>query len=226
MARLPRLALPGQAHWLLQRGLAGRPVFVDDIDRDAYLSALREAAAACAVRVHAFALAADEVHLVVTPADAHGPSRLMQAVGRRYVSAHHRRHGGAGTLWDGRFRCAIVEPGAALLSVLTLVDGVAAEPGHSSAGHRCGQSERRLTLVDPPEVWTLGNTPFERESAWQRRLDEGLPAAQRQALLASARGGWAIGSPAFLQSLAEQLQRPTRPRPRGRPARARTTAAG
>ncbi|MBA4458052.1 transposase, partial [Cylindrospermopsis raciborskii CS-506_B] len=86
--------------------------------------------------VHAFALAADEVHLVVTPADAHGPSRLMQAVGRRYVSAHHRRHGGAGTLWDGRFRCAIVEPGAALLSVLTLVDGVAAEPGHSSAGQR------------------------------------------------------------------------------------------
>lgn len=226
MARLPRLALPGHAHWLIQRGLAGRPVFADGLDRDAYLGALREAATASAMRVHAFALATDEVHLVVTPADAQGPSRLMQAVGRRYVSAHHRRHGGSGTLWDGRFRCAIVEPGPALLSVLVLVDSVAPEPGHSSAGHRCGQGERRLTLVDPPEVWTLGNTPFERESAWQRRLDEGLPVAQRQALLNSARGGWAIGSPHFLQLLAEQLQRPTRPRPRGRPARARSTAAG
>jgi putative transposase len=226
MARLPRLALAGHAHWLLQRGLAGRPVFADDIDRDAYLSALREAAAACAVRVHAFALASDEVHLVVTPTEAQGPSRLMQAVGRRYVSAHHRRHGGSGTLWDGRFRCALIEPGAVLLSVLTLVDCLAPEPGHSSAAHRCGQGERRLPLVDPPEVWTLGNTPFERESAWRRRLDDGLPAAERQALMASAQGGWAIGSPAFLQLLAEQLQRPTRPRPRGRPVRSSTSAAG
>ncbi len=225
MARLPRLALPGHAHWLLQRGLPGRPVFADDIDRDAYLTALREAAAACAVRVHAFALADEEVHLVGTPADVQGLSRLMQAVGRRYVSAHHRRHGGSGTLWDGRFRCAIVEPGEPLLAVLALVDGLAPEPGQGSAAHRCGQAERRLSLVDPPEVWTLGNTPFERESAWRRRLEDGLPSTQRQALLAAARGGWAIGSVGFQQALAEQLQRPTCPRPRGRPPRPATPAA-
>jgi putative transposase len=219
VARLPRLALAGHAHWLLQRGLNGRPVFVDDIDRDAYLTALREAAAGCAVRLHAFALADDAVHLVVTPAEADGPSRLMQALGRRYVSAHHRRHGGTGTLWDGRFRCAVVEPGASLLAVLTLVDGLAPAPGHSSAGHRSGRPERRVPLVDPPEVWTLGNTPFERESAWRRRVDEGLPAAQQQALLLAVGGNWAIGSPAFTHALAESVARPTRPRPRGRPAR-------
>ncbi|MEY3251048.1 MAG: hypothetical protein RL227_21, partial [Pseudomonadota bacterium] len=140
MARLPRLAVAGQPHWLIQRALADRPAFADDIDRDSYLDALREAAAATDVRVHAFALAPDEVHLVLTPAQATGPSRLMQAVGRRYVSAHHRRHGGRGTLWDGRFRSAVVEPGSALLAVLALVDGLAPEPGHSSAGLRRGQA--------------------------------------------------------------------------------------
>ena len=220
MARLPRLALAGHAHWLLQRGLSGRPVFVDDIDREAYLAALREAAAASSVRLHAFALADDAVHLVLTPAEADGPSRMMQALGRRYVSAHHRRHGGHGTLWDGRFRCAVVEPGASLLAVLLLVDGLAPGPGHSSAAHRSGRPERRVPLVDPPEVWTLGNTPFERETAWRRRLDEGLPAGQRAALLDSVRGNWAVGSPAFARGLAESVARPTRPRPRGRPARA------
>lgn len=218
MARLPRLALAGHAHWLLQRGLSGRPVFRDDIDRDAYLAALREAAGATAVRLHAFALADDAVHLVVTPTESQGPSRLMQALGRRYVSAHHRRHGGSGTLWDGRFRCAVVEPGAPLLAVLLLVDGLAAAPGHSSAGHRSGQPERRVPLIDPPEVWALGNTPFERESAWRRRLDEGLAPAQRQGLLDSVAGNWAIGSAGFARALAEKTARPTRPRPRGRPA--------
>lgn len=220
MARLPRLALAGHAHWLQQHGLSGRAIFQDDIDRDAYLAALREAVAGAGVRLHAFALRDDAVHLVVTPATADGPSRLMQALGRRYVSGHHRRHGGRGTLWDGRFRCAVVEAGAPLLAVLTLVDGLAPALGHSSAGHRCGRPERRVTLHDPPEVWTLGNTPFERESAWRQRLEDGLPAAERQALLDAARGGWAIGTRAFTQGLAEAVARPTQPRPRGRPARA------
>ncbi len=205
-------------HWLLQRGLSGRPVFRDDIDRDAYLAALREAAAATAVRLHAFALPDDAVHLVVTPADALGPSRLMQALGRRYVSAHHRRHGGRGTLWDGRFRCAVVEHGAPLLAVLQLVDSLAPAPGFTSARHRSGHPERRVLLVDPPEVWTLGNTPFERESAWRLRLEDGLPAAQRQGLIDAVAGNWVIGSTAFARALAEKASRPTRPRPRGRPA--------
>jgi len=219
VARLSRLSLAGHAHWLMQRGLNGQPVFHDDIDRDSYLAALREAAAAHQVRLLGFALADDAVHLVVNPGTAEGPSRLMQAVGRRYVSAHHRRHGGAGTLWDGRFRCAVVEHGAPLLAVLSLVDSLAPAPGHSSAGHRAGRTERRVPLTDPPELWTLGNTPFERESAWRRRLEEGLPAPQQRSLLDAVRGNWVVGSAAFAQALAETASRPTRPRPRGRPRR-------
>jgi putative transposase len=219
VARLARLALAGHAHWLMLRGLAGQPVFRDDIDRDQCLAALREAASACAVRLHAFALPPHELHLVATPAEDTGPSRLMQALGRRYVSAYHRRHGGSGTIWDGRFRSVIVEPGESLLSVLLLVDGLAPEPGHSSAAHRAGLPERRLPLVDPPEVWTLGNTPFERESAWRHRLEEGLPAEQRGALFAATRGNWVVGSAGFKARLAERLARPTTPRPRGRPPR-------
>lgn len=225
MARLPRLALAGRVHWVMQRGLSGRAVFADDVDRDVYLGALREAATAAQVRLHAFSLAADEVQLVLTPDDAAGPSRLMQALGRRYVSAHHRRHGGNGTLWEGRFRCAVVEPGATLLAVLTLVDGRTTEPGHGSGAHRSGQPERRVPLEDPPEVWTLGNTPFEREAAWRRRLEAGLPAPQRDALLAALRGGWAVGSAAFASALAEQVARPTRPRTRGRPIGRRSSGS-
>ncbi|MFN9141704.1 MAG: metallophosphoesterase, partial [Betaproteobacteria bacterium] len=108
--------------------------------------------------------------------------------------------------------------GAPLLAVLLLVDSLAAAPGHSSAGHRSGQPERRVPLIDPPEVWALGNTPFERESAWRRRLDEGLAPAQRQGLLDSVAGNWAIGSAGFARALAEKTARPARPRPRGRPA--------
>ncbi len=235
MARLPRLVLPGRAHYIIQRGHSGGPVFADDVDRRAFLDALREASAAQRVAVHAYALPAGEVQLLATPPSAAALSATMQALGRRYVGAYNRRHGHSGTLWDGRFRCAVVESGAPVLGVLRLIDGLAdleapgdghgaqmakpmaePRPAWSSAGHRLGAG-RLPWLLDPPELWRLGNTPFEREAAWRALLLQGLPAAQAATCRGAALGGWAIGSPAFLQTLAADTARPLQPRPRGRP---------
>lgn len=216
MARLPRLALPDHAHWIIQRGTSGRAVFADDEDRSTFLAALREAAALEQVRIHAFALPDAEVHLLARPATAQGLSRLMQSLGRRYVSAHHRRHGGSGTLWDGRFRCAVVEPGETLLEVLRLIDGLASMPGQSTLGHR-GGGAADPQVTDPPEFWHTGNTPFERQIHWRGAVAEGLAPARAGALLAAARGGWVVGGEAFAAKVAEASGRAATPRPRGRP---------
>jgi len=220
MARLPRLVVAGQAHLIVQRGHSGTAVFADEVDRAAYLAALREAAAAERVQVHAYALLPTEVLLLVTPAERLALSRLMQALGRRYVAAHNRRHGRSGTLWDGRFRCGVVEPGATRLQALCLIDGAAADPGITSAAHRLGGPREGL-LIDPPEYWQLGNTPFEREAAYRRLLDTGVASAPAARLRSAALGGWAAGSADFRAGLAAATSRPTQPRPRGRPPRAR-----
>ena len=222
MARRPRLALAGQAHWLSQQAHGSGIAFADDADRRLYLDVLQEASRAEQVRLHAFALMPHEVHLLATPAESRSLSRMMQAVGRRYVSAYHRRHGGSGTLWAGRFRCALVQPGAPLLDVLCLLDGTDAEAGHTSLAHRTTDGHLAL-LTDPQEYWALGNTPFDRQARWRDRVAEGLPLSVRQQLLAAARGGWVIGSAAFRQQLAEATDRPVAPRPRGRPAAVRKT---
>lgn len=207
--------LPEQAHYVIQRGHNGQAVFADDEDRRACLDALREAAAAQRVAVLACALPDTELHLLLLPPSAQALSRTMQTLGRRYVSAYNRRHGRSGTLWDGRFRCAVVEPGAWRLAALRLIDGL---PGAASAAQRTGGA-RLPGVVDPPEFWQLGNTPFEREAAYRTLLVQGLPAAQATLLRDSALGGWAVGSPAFLARLADTTDRPLRPRPRGRPPR-------
>ena len=219
MARLPRLVVPGHAHLVCQRGHNGGAVFIDAVDRGNYHAALHEAAVAEAVQVHALALLDREVLLLVTPAQAASLGRFMQAVGRRYVSAYNRRHQQTGTLWDGRFRCGVVEPGSMRLDALRLVDGRSTEPGTTSAAHRTGEV-RDASLIDPPEYWQLGNTPFERESAWRSLLATDLPAARADALRRAATGGWAAGSAAFAARVAAESGRPARPRPRGRPARA------
>ena len=76
---------------------------------------------------------------------------------------------------------------------------------------------RDAAIVDPPEFWQLGNTPFERESRYRRLLDEGLDERLTHPLLRALRAGTACGSAAFLHGLSEQVSRPLIPRPRGRP---------
>ncbi|MDP4301941.1 transposase [Leptothrix discophora] len=234
MARLPRLALAGLPHLVLQRGLAHPPVFADAEDRRAYLAALHEAAANLKIVVHAYALLDDQVRLLLTPPDAQALSKLMQAVGRRYVSAHNRRHGRAGTLWDGRFRATVIEAEPWLLLAARHIEQSPLRAGlvvqasdwpWSSAAHHLGRL--RDTVVSAhPLFWGLGNTPFERELAWQRLLDEPLPVVQQQQIEAAMLKGWPLGSGAFLAHLGGSTDRPLVPRPRGRPPRAPGQGAG
>jgi putative transposase len=218
MARLPRLVVPGQLHWLIQSVHGGVDAFVDEADHQHYLQALHEATRNERVHLHAYALTARAVHLLVTPEGATSLARVMQSQGRRFVSNHHRRHGGHGTLWDGRYRCAPVEPGATALDVLCLIDGMGEGPLQSSQIQRSA-GVQLAGVIDPPEYWQLGNTPFDRQAAWRARLAEGLSSGRTQALLQAVMGGWVVGSKGFAGQLAGSHGRPVAPRPRGRPRR-------
>ena len=220
MARLPRLVVPGQAHHLVQRGHNAQPVFIDDEDRRQYLAALRDALRAHTVVLHAYALLDDAVQLLLRPPSEAALSRMVQAVGRRYVAGFNRRHGRSGTIWEGRFRAGVVQQGEPTLQSLRMIDALASPTGRrwSSAPHRLGLARDAL-VSDPPEYWQLGNTPFEREAAYGALLDRGLSAEERQRIEHAASQGWALGAPAFLAEVAATLGRPARPRARGRPRR-------
>lgn len=225
MARLPRLALAGEAHLAVLRGHGGRPVFEDEADRRTFLDALREAAAQHPTAVEAYVLADDHVHLLLRPARPEHLSAVVQGLGRRYVAAFNRRHGRSGTLWAGRFRAAPLQPGPWVLRAMLFIDSHAARAGRevapgqgafSSAAHHLGL--RRDPLVaDGPAWWALGNTPFEREAAYRARLAEGLAPAELNRLAEASHKGWPLGDPAWLAMLGQQTGRPVAPRPRGRP---------
>jgi len=227
MARLPRLVLPGQPHHLIQHGHNRQPVFLDDEDRRAWLDALREASALHRVALHAWLLMDDHVHLVLTPGTAEGLARMMQTIGRRYVVAFNRRHGRTGTLWAGRYRVAPVEAPEWLLACMQYIDAHPVRAARvndagdwpwSSAAHHLGR--RRDPLVqDPPAWWALGNTPFDREAAYQRRCAQPPEPDFTAAIEAATYKGWALGPEAFQTGLAKLTPRRLQPARRGRPPR-------
>lgn len=227
MARAPRLALADELHYLLQLGHSDQRVFADDQDRETYLSMLRDAARQYRVAIHAYALLDSAVHLLATPHEAGALGRLMQSIGRRYVSAFNRRHGRGGTLWQGRFRAALID-GAALghdatllvelRPVLAGLAGTAGEWTWSSAAHHLGQ-RRDALITEHASYWTLGNTPFEREHVHAYRLRDGLNDVQTANIERAVKQGRPAGSALFLARVEERTGQLLQVKPRGRPPR-------
>ncbi len=227
MSRLPRLTVPAYPHHIIQRGNNRQLIFADADDRRRFLDELQAHAKARGVAMHAYVLMGNHVHLLATPDDVNSVPLMMQGVGRAYVRWFNRRHGRSGTLWEGRYRSALIEAERYLLACMAYIDlnpvraGMVTAPADypwSSHAHLVGL--RHDPLVTPHALyWQLGNTPFARERAYADLVAAGLTPTTRDALAGAAHSGWALGSEAFLGDLQARTERRLVRAPAGRPVR-------
>jgi putative transposase len=167
----------------------------------------------------------NHVHLLLTPSLERGLSRFMQALGRRYVRWFNGQHHRTGTLWEGRFRSTLIEDDRYLLACMRYIElnpvraVLAASPGEyrwSSYSHHVGHTVDPL-ISDHPLFWSLGNTPFERQSAYERLFESPLAGDQLSELRRATNRGWALTSSDRLPDRSVgAIQLPVR-RSRGRP---------
>ncbi len=227
MARLPRLAIAGFPHHLIQRGNNRQPIFGSDEDRRTMLALLAAYAPQYKVAIHAYVLMDNHFHLLATPATAEAVPQMMQAVGRRYVRHFNDQHGRSGTLWEGRYRSSLLQAEPWLLACMAYMDLNPVRAGHvaqpqdhpwSSHGHYIGLRHDRL-VTPHALVWQLGNTPFAREAAYREFVQAGITGAQQAALTDAALHGWALGDTAFLDALQAHTDRRVTRRSPGRPPR-------
>lgn len=225
MARLPRLAIDQQLHHVVHRARAGAVIAHDELDRAQLLDALLVVTRELAVAVHAYVVLPDRLQLLLTPRQGKDLSLAMQRLGRRHVGALNARHGEAGSPWDGRYRCAVLQASAWVVDAMRLVDlapvnaGLVDHPAEwaaSSAAHHLGRRTDPL-VTDHPAYWQIGNTPFEREARFQQLCTTPLEARRAQAIAAATDGGWALGDEAFIEALARGQARRLLPGRRGRP---------
>lgn len=231
MARLPRLYSPDTPH-LLQALLLPAAQTPNVQTMDQWASWLADETARLRIAVHGWAATPHEILLLATPHDANGLRSLLQSLGRRIATQR-----GGGRVFDGRYRTALIEPGAWVLPALMWVEmlpvrtGLAGDPEHwrwSSARAHTGASPHGWLSVHP-DYWACGNTPFDRQARYRSLLHDGLSATQRERLDAAVHGQWALGSAAFMERMQEDASRRASPRPRGRPRKtpaAPATAAG
>lgn len=234
MARLPRLIVPSQPHYVIQRGNNAQPVFQDAFDYITFLAWLRTGAKTFKVAIHAYVLMPDQLHLLASPADENGLGQLMQWLGRYYVPYFNQKYQRSGALWQGRYKTSLVEPANFFLLCTRYIEQApvglglapgAADYGWSSFAHHAGLKPDPV-ITDHALYWSLGNTPFDREAAYLRLIEQNLTPDQVAAVEGAVLKGWPLGSEAFKLALQQKLKRQVMPAKRGRPFKVVATETG
>ncbi|MES2832382.1 MAG: transposase [Pseudomonadota bacterium] len=230
MPRLPRLIVPFQPHHVIQRGAGRHSVFVDADDYRVFLTHLRTSAKKFNVAVHAYVLMSNHLHLLATPAEPISLAKMMQWIGRYYVPYFNHKYDRTGTLWQGRYKTAVIDSDQYFLTCSRYIEmnpvraGLVAKPGNylwSSYHHHVGERQDAV-ITEHPLYWALGNTPFAREAAYQQLIDQNLPQDEIEILTASTLKGWAIGSSEFKAALEKKTLQRVQPTKRGRPSKCMT----
>ena len=230
MARLPRLTLAGYPHHIILRGNNRQAIFMDSADFQRTLALLQVNAQEQQVQIHAYVLMSNHLHLLLTPLQNDSLPKMMQAVGRSYVLYFNKRHGRSGTLWEGRYRSALIQTERYFLACMAYIDlnpvraGMVAQAADylwSSHGHYIGR-QNEAWLSPHPLYWDMGNTPFAREAAYAAMVQAGVNQEQQQALTSSALSGWALGEKSFVQGLQKQTTRRVNRAKAGRPFGSKT----
>jgi putative transposase len=225
MARQPRLDLPGIPQHVVQRGNDRQACFASEADYRRYLQELREAALKHDCAIHAYVLMTNHVHLLATPTDTGAISRMMQAVGRRYVGGFNARYRRTGTLWEGRFKAALVDTDRYLLTCYRYIElnPIRAHMTNSpdaypwSSYGRNGLGNHDPLITSHEQYTLLGSTSPERQAAYRGLVSELLEDSQLEDLRLHTQQQRAWGNKRFQQQIEALTQRSVVVRPRGRP---------
>ena len=109
MPRKARVLVPNCPHHIVQRGHNRQVVFLEDEDYQFYLDNLAEWKVRLGIKLYAWCLMTNHIHLVVEPGeDAATVSLLMKRLAGRQAAFVNKRELRSGALWEGRFKASPV----------------------------------------------------------------------------------------------------------------------
>lgn len=109
MSRIPRSRLGSGVFHVINRAIDRRFIFADDEDKKRFVDCLVEAGANHPLRTYHWVVMSNHFHLAVEALDVGDLSKWLGSVSHRYTRHYHKRHGGSGPLWQGRFKSILVQ---------------------------------------------------------------------------------------------------------------------
>jgi putative transposase len=214
MARMARVVVPGIPYHITQRGNRRQDTFFREGDYRLYRHLLSDQCARNSVRVWAYCLMPNHVHLVVVPQHPDGLHKALGEAHRRYTRHINVREDWRGYLWQGRFASFPMDERHLIAAVryvelnpvrAHLCDTAVQWPWSSARAHLRGRDDELVAVA--PMASLIGN--------WEAYLSLGAQSEEFDAFRRHARTGRPLGSDAFVERLEQVTGRRLRKRKPG-----------
>lgn len=228
MSRIARIVLTGVPYHITQRGNGRQKVFFDAADYRLYLDLLFQNAASAGLRLWAYCLMPNHVHLIAVPERQESMAGALSRTHANYARYFNLKGRSCGHVWQARFfSCPLDGPhlwrAMAYVERNPLRAGIVEDPGRypwsSAAIHLTPSAPEVLDL----RVWRTEYTHRQwgevlrssvEEEAFGRRLQE------------ASRRGRPLGTAGFITSLERRVGRKLAVPPPGRPKKEKREGSG
>lgn len=218
MPRRARIVAAGYPHHIVQRGNNKAKIFFDNHDRITYLSLLKKYISECGLKLHAYCLMDNHVHLLVVPLYDYSIARAMQKLSLTFTQYFNKKYKRTGRLWECRFHSSLIDRETYLWSVCRYIERnpvsahIVDNPIQykwSSAGFNT--TDLKSSFIEP--IWqSLG----EREE-YSRLLNTPANETGVEKIRKATYREKPLGTEEFLNQIAKTLGIVINMRPRGRP---------
>lgn len=161
MARRPRVSAPGLLYHVIARGNQRQLTFLTDLDYQAYLLRLATYQKRYSVKVYAYCLMPNHVHLLLQTSEV-PLAKFMQGLQQSYTQRFNRAHGKVGHLFQGRYKAIVCERDEYLVTLIRYIHlnpvraRLVVDPeAYPYSGHRAYLTGDGMALIDPGPVLNM-----------------------------------------------------------------------
>ncbi len=226
MPRKARLLVPNCPHHIVQRGHNRKTIFVADDDYQYYLDNLREYKINFGVKVYAWCLMTNHVHLIIEPGEeVDAVSRLMTRLAGRQTAYVNKLEGRSGSLWEGRFKASPIQRDAYLLACCRYIELNPVRAGMVSDPKQYRWSSYGMRIGDTPTHWLdqdlcylgLGDHEDQRRKRYAQFVIDGMSTSDHRLMREAIQRNQLTGSNRFIEEIESRTGKRIVRRGRGRP---------
>ncbi len=212
MPRTGRVLLPNYPHHVVQRGHNRQAVFAVDADYRYYLETLRTWKVEFDIRVYAYCLMTNHVHLLLEPPDEVASlGRLMKRLAGRQTRYVNRLEGRSGSLWEGRYKSSPVQTEQYFLSCCRYIELNPVRAGmvaHPDQYHWSSFRARKFGVgnewLDRHECYmALGESERARRDRYMRFVEQDIDDNEITLIRTSLQRGQLTGDTRFIDQVEQ-----------------------
>lgn len=229
MPRAGRVVLPNYPHHIVHRGHNHRTVFSKGADFEYFLTTLRECRTSYGVKVYAYCLMKDHIHLVLEPPEEAGKlGKFMKCLAGRQTRYTNDWAGRTGTLWEGRYKSSVIQTERYLLACCRYVElnpvrsGITNAPGqYRWSSYRGHIGVERESLLDPiPGLFAHDNMQPASRRRYMDFIAEDIPDGEWHLIRQAIQRCQLTGDSSFISEVERLTGRRIEFRGQGRPRKA------